>query len=583
MKMRRHVAAIAVGGLVMAGVGVGLATSPASAKPSHDRHRYLVTTRSAHDLAGVSRLATSQGASVVPVGGSTVVAVNATDEQAASIEGSGLATTVVRDRVVSLVDREFVSDHRPTVQKRHRVGGWRFGPTAPQDPASGLSGLMWNLDRVRSPQANARTYGSGAVTVAVADTGLDFTHSELAGRIAGQADFASGTPDEVCKTYYGADDADLAAEYGGPATTDWNGHGSWIGGNIGAALDGVGINGIASKVRLFDLKIANWCGSTWDSSILGAFDYAAAHRIDVVSISFGGYLDRSDPEQEAIYQAYVASVANARAHGTMIVAAAGNEHVRIGAGGRVLSHGQLTLPGDPLDDLYGLWETPGGIPGVVMVSATGNVVAAPSATCATGTWESASATCKRATDAHQAKGIGRKDQLTYYSNYGPRVDIAAPGGARKFNIPNIDGGGTAGFPETDVEGTKAYEEFSITSNWAFEIPCYYWEDSATFYPDECYSSIQGTSMATPHVSAVAGLVASAKPALRHNPSALLRVLQWSARSADNTTQALSASDTSPADRTGVECPTGYCHLGGRAIPDREAYGAGVVDAFAAVR
>jgi lantibiotic leader peptide-processing serine protease len=27
-----------------------------------------------------------------------------------------------------------------------------------------------------------------------------------------------------------------------------------------------------------------------------------------------------------------------------------------------------------------------------------------------------------------------RDQLTYYSNYGLRVDLAAPGGARKFNI-----------------------------------------------------------------------------------------------------------------------------------------------------
>ena len=74
---------------------------------------------------------------------------------------------------------------------------------------------MWNLDRIRSPKANARTHGSPSVTVAVADTGLDFTHSELAGRIAGQYDSVSGTLDEVCKTYYGADDADLAAEYGG--------------------------------------------------------------------------------------------------------------------------------------------------------------------------------------------------------------------------------------------------------------------------------------------------------------------------------------------------------------------------------
>ena len=51
----------------------------------------------------------------------------------------------------------------------------------------------------------------------------------------------------------------------------------------------------------------------------------------------------------------------------------------------------------------------------------------------------------------------------------------------------------------------------------------------------------------------------------------------------NTTQPLSATDTSAGDRTGLLCTTGYCHLGGRAISDREAYGAGLVNAAAAVR
>lgn len=581
MKQPRVVALLTAAGVAVATVAVGVSLSPAGAAPA--KHRYLVVARSAADLDGVAREARSAGATVLPVGGTTVVAVQATAAQAASLDASALTTTVVPDRRVSLVDQQFVGTSLPTSLSRTRFDGTAHGSKVAFDPASSLSGLMWNLDRIRAPRANNRTLGSSSVTVAVADTGLDYTHSELANRIVGQADFATGTPDEVCKNYFGGDDTDLAAEFGGPADTDWNGHGSWIGGNIGAALDGVGINGIAPKVDLFDLKIADWCGSTWDSSILGAFDYAAAHHFDVVSISFGGYLDRSDPEQEAIYQAYVTSVSNARKAGTLIVAAAGNEHTRVGKGGQVLSHGTLTLPGDDVADYYGLWETPGGIPGVLMVSATGNVVAAPSATCATGTFEDGNAVCKRATDAHQAKGIGRQDQLTYYSNYGPRIDIAAPGGARKFNLPNIDGGGTAGFPFTTADGTTAFEEFSITSNWALEIPCVTFDASSPFYPDECYSSIQGTSMATPHVSAVAGLVASAKPWLRHHPDAIAAWLKATARDAHNTTQPLSATDTSPADRTGVACPTGYCHLGGRAVSDREAYGAGIVDAAAAVR
>ena len=62
------------------------------------------------------------------------------------------------------------------------------------DPAFSLPGLMWNLDRIHDPQALQITKGSLDVTVGVADTGLDFTHSELAGKIADVVDF-TGTED----------------------------------------------------------------------------------------------------------------------------------------------------------------------------------------------------------------------------------------------------------------------------------------------------------------------------------------------------------------------------------------------------
>jgi subtilisin family serine protease len=347
-------------------------------------------------------------------------------------------------------------------------------------------------------------------------------------------------------------------------------------------LDGIGINGIAPNVKLVSLKISQWCAFAWDSSILDAFYYAADNGIDVVSISFGGYLDRTDPNQDATYNAYVDAVAYARSKGTVIVASAGNEHIRIGAGGQVISHGSFGFPGDPVVDYYGLWQAPGGIPGVIMVSATGNVVNASSKNCATGTFESGEATCKPKSDPHQPFGIGKQNQLTYYSNYGPRIDVAAPGGARKFNLPNVDRGGTGGFPYIETEGYKAWEDFSITSNWALEIPCFI-NIGTEFYPNECYSNIQGTSMATPHVSAVLALIASTNKSARYHPDILVRILKQSAQDVyGNTTPPVSATDISPADRTGIICTFGYCHLGGKPISDKEAYGAGLIDASRAV-
>ncbi len=554
--------------------------------------RTMVTARSDADYNALRTEVSAKGARIVKemrqIG---VIVVDANASSSAAIASSPRVAGLAKDRIVNIVPAKSKTEMFGAVGSNPLLAARSAGlasearpPRIAADPVNGFPGLLWNLSRINAPAVWPRSTGSAAVRVGVADTGLDYTHSELAARVESVVDFTVTEDPAICATYAGASDADMAAAYGGPADTDWNGHGSWIGGNIAASLDGTGINGIAPNITLVALKISQWCGSAYDSEIMDAFLYAADHGIDVVSISFGGYLDRSDPDQESSYQAYVSTVAYARAHGTIIVAAAGNEHVRVGAEGKVLSHGSLTLPGDPLSDLYGLYENPGGVPGVINVSATGNQVAGSSSSCAAGTADGNFATCKPASDLHQPTGVGRKDELTYYSNYGPRIDIAAPGGSRKFNVPGADRGGTAGWPFTDADGTKAWEDFSITSNWALEIPCAYFEPPTPFYPYECYSTIQGTSMATPHVSAVLALIASTHPKLRHKPAALIGLMRDGARQVrGNTMRPLSATDTSPGDRITLDCPTGYCHLGGAAISDREAYGAGVVDARAALR
>jgi hypothetical protein len=85
-------------------------------------------------------------------------------------------------------------------------------------------------------------------------------------------------------------------------------------------------------------------------------------------------------------------------------------------------------------------------------------------------------------------------------------------------------------------------------------------------------------MATPHVSAVLALIASARPGLRHDPDRLVAVLKRHTRGARNTTQVLSKTDHSPGDLLGPSCGTGYCHLGGPAISNPDAYGAGIIQA-----
>src|SRR5262249_48122079 len=195
------------------------------------------------------------------------------------------------------------------------------------------------------------------------------------------------------------------------------------------------------NVQVIGYKVlSTTLGGGLTSWIVAAMLDACNHNVDLINMSLGGY---DHPVNDADdYLLWVAGVNYCRARGTAILASAGNEHVRINrvnltVGSQVLvgvgrvdtgNEGiESIIPGDTLanNDLRGLLETPAGVPGVIMVSATNNAIGPKDS---------------RAVNAWPASATGARDQLTYYSNYGSRVDLAAPGGARKFNIPRSDGG-----------------------------------------------------------------------------------------------------------------------------------------------
>ncbi|HJU00415.1 MAG TPA: S8 family serine peptidase [Actinomycetes bacterium] len=572
----------------------------ASAAPERASGRYLVRARSSADYAGLRAKAVKDGARVLrDLKQVNTMVVSAPAAARSSLAADRRTLSVARSGV-----RKITAEvGKPNLDAPGVRGAHQLKAKAPAaatasginpDPAWDYKGLLWDYRRIGLPQGWKTTAGSSAVTVGVADTGLDFTHSELAPKVKAVVDFTGMEDPPICKTIFGVGDEDLAAEFGGPVTTDWNGHGSWIGGRIAAALDGKGVNGIAPKVNLVALKISQWCGSANDDELLAAFVTAADMGLDVVNISFGGFTDISTPDGAAVYQAYIDTIAYARSKGTIIVGSAGNEAARIGAGGRVIRHGQLSTPGDTAEDWpdpFGQVELPAGAPGAVDVSATNRVVVPSSANCPPGTIgdpgdpdadppvpPNFNATCKPLSDRHQAAGPGKKNQLSYYSNYGPRIDIAGPGGARKFNLPNFDRGGTPGFPYTLDDLTNAWQVFSTTSNWAVEIPCFTFTKGSGFHEGECYSTIQGTSMAAPQVVGSLALIASAHKSLRKHPGALIaRMKRLANDNVHNYTRAISRTDTSPGDLSGLPCDIGFCHLSGPRISDSDAYGAGLVN------
>ena len=240
------------------------------------------------------------------------------------------------------------------------------------------------------------------------------------------------------------------------------------------------------------------------------------------------------------------------------------------------AEGVNALPGDTElkrydNDYRGMLETPAGVPGVIMVSSSGNTIAPSEGNVVP--------------EYTPPAGVqGTQDNLAYYSSYGERVDISAPGGARKYGVPKFDtrpgtdvlygGWGQLGASVKNGEICKTIGSFA-------DFACFT-SSNATF------AWLQGTSMSSPQVAGVAALVMAAHPELQEHPDAVLSRLQATAR----TGLVNHTGKTSPstgAAWNGTPCTVGYCHVTftesetePNAIPFGLAYGAGMVDAAAGV-
>jgi subtilisin family serine protease len=136
------------------------------------------------------------------------------------------------------------------------------------------------------------------VKVAVLDTGVDATHPDLKGRIAGQKNFTE-TAD----------------------TVDRFGHGTHVAATIagtGAAADGER-RGVAPDADLLIGKVLDDDGYGSESEIIAGMEWAAANA-PIVSMSLGGYSD--DPANDPLTKAVDELTAK---DGALFVVAAGND------------------------------------------------------------------------------------------------------------------------------------------------------------------------------------------------------------------------------------------------------------------
>jgi lantibiotic leader peptide-processing serine protease len=252
---------------------------------------------------------------------------------------------------------------------------------------------QWNMRAIGADVAWAAGFtGSPDITVAILDTGLGYTHPDLAG-LVDLSRSASFVP---------SDDALVQASFpGAHPIADLHWHGTHVGATVSS--NAFAAAGVTSKTTLIGAKVCNVNGSCPTSGVLAGVMFAADQGAQLANLSVGGlFLKGANPGFVAIInRAYTYAFRN----GTLIVTSAGNATAD-------LDRNIVPLPTNiPLalrtpTHLPSLFASFCNAPNVVCVSATGPTASAG----LNGPWQNV-------------------DAPTTYTNFGrSAITVAAPGG-----------------------------------------------------------------------------------------------------------------------------------------------------------
>ena len=226
------------------------------------------------------------------------------------------------------------------------------------------------------------------------DSGISSTHPDLATQIA--KDKSASCLGGVVNT---------AEAAWNPTTSS---HGTHVAGTIAAALNGVGIAGVAPGVKVASVKVVTDAGFIYPEAAVCGFMWAADHGMQITNNSY--FIDpwefncRNDARQRPVWQAVQRAIRYSQNAGRAHVASAGNSNVDLQH--KFIDAGSPNDGSSPVEtrEINGAClDLPAEAPGVVTVSA-----------------------------------VGTQRLKSYYSSYGQGVvDVAAPGGDTRQPNPAV--------------------------------------------------------------------------------------------------------------------------------------------------
>jgi len=381
---------------------------------------------------------------------------------------------------------------------------------------------QWDMRMVgATPDGSYRVnQGNKGVLVGVIDTGVDGSHPDISPNFdaALSRNFTHDVPliDGPCEHPSCVD----------PTNEDDEGHGTHVAGIIAAALNGLGIGGVAPGVTLVSLRAGQDSGLFFLQPVVDALTYAGLAGIDVVNMSFytdpwlydcpHNPADTPDEQQEQriVIEATQRAVDFARAHGVTPIAALGNEHTDLDR-----LHTDITptgaTSGNPVTDDTSPDYPPQAARHRVI---DGSCLSVPTET----------------KGVLAVSALGPDGGKASYSNWGATdTAVAAPGG----DVDDFEGTDRYRLPENAV--LSAYPANVATAQHDLRADG---TPANPFVLRDCehgtcayYQYLQGTSMATPHATGVAALIVSADShpdpvhgGLTLDPSAVEQLLRGSA-------------------------------------------------------